>query len=90
MCDGTLAIYCFIDDFLKVSGHREDSRVEVSDAEVITIAVTAMLHFGGNFNKSRLILTELGLIKRLLSRSCFSRRVNALERFDWSTFSSIG
>ncbi len=29
MCDSTLAIYCFIDDFLKVSGHREDIRVEV-------------------------------------------------------------
>jgi hypothetical protein len=49
MCDSTLAIYCFIDDFLKASGHREDIRIEVSDAEVITIALTAMLHFGGVF-----------------------------------------
>ena len=48
MCDGTLAIYCFIDDFLNASGHREDVRIEVTDAEVITIAITAMLHFGGN------------------------------------------
>ncbi len=48
MCDSTLAIYCFIDDFLKQSGHREDIRTEVSDAEIITIALTAMLHFGGN------------------------------------------
>ncbi len=54
MCDSTLAIYCFIDDFLKASGHQEDIRVEVSDAEVITIAISAMLHFGGNFEKSRL------------------------------------
>ena len=43
MCDSTLAIYCFIDDFLKQSGHREDLRVEVPDAEVITIAISAML-----------------------------------------------
>ena len=48
MCDSTLAIYCFIDDFLKASGHREDIRTEVTDAEIITIALTAMLHFGGN------------------------------------------
>lgn len=41
MCDSTLAIYRFIDDFLKTSGHREDVRVEVTDAEVIT----AMLQF---------------------------------------------
>ena len=45
MCDSTLAIYCFIDDFLKASGHRKDVRLEVSDAEVITIAIQAMLCF---------------------------------------------
>ncbi len=48
MCDSTLAIYCFIDDFLKASEHKEDIRIAVSDAEVITVAITAMLHFGGN------------------------------------------
>jgi hypothetical protein len=48
MCDRTLAIYCFTDDFLKTSRHREDCRIEVTNAEIITIAITAMLHFGGN------------------------------------------
>jgi len=43
MCDSTLATYCFIDSFLKASGYR---------AEVILIALTAMLHFGGNFKES--------------------------------------
>ena len=90
MCDSTLAIYCFIDDFLKQSGHREDIRIEVTDAEVITIAITAMLHFGGNFNKSRLILTELGLIKRLLSRSRFSRRVTRLSDLIARLFHQLG
>jgi hypothetical protein len=90
MCDSTLAIYCFIDDFLKQSGHREDVRVEVTDAEVITIAITAMLHFGGNFNKSRLILTELGLIKKLLSRSRFSRRVTRLSDLIARLFHQLG
>lgn len=78
MCHRTLAIYCFIDDFLKARGHQEDSRAEVSDSEIITIALTAMLDFGGNFERSRLVLHELGLVKRLLSRSRFSRRVNRL------------
>ena len=59
MCDSTLAIDCFIDDFLKASNHQEDCRVEVSDAEVITIALVAMLNFGGNFERSRLVLNEL-------------------------------
>jgi hypothetical protein len=90
MCDSTLAIYCFIDDFLKASGHREDIRVTVSDAEVITIALTAMLHFGGNFNKSRLILHELGLMRQLLSRSRFSRRVTRLADLIYRLFHQLG
>ncbi|MDQ3747658.1 MAG: IS982 family transposase [Acidobacteriota bacterium] len=90
MCDSTLAIYCFIDDFLKASGHREDIRIEVTDAEVITIALTAMLHFGGNFEKSRLLLHELGLVKRLLSRSRFSRRLNRLADFIYQLFHQLG
>jgi len=90
MCDSTLAIYCFIDDFLKASGHREDIRVEVSDAAVMSIALTAMLHFGGNFERSRLILTELGLIKRLLSGWRFSRRVNRLADLISQLFHQLG
>lgn len=90
MCDSTIAIYCFIDDFLKASGHREDIRIEVSDSEVITIAIQAMLHFGGNFERSRLILHELGLIKRLLSRSRFSRRLNRLRDLIHLLFHRLG
>ena len=90
MCDSTIAIYCFIDDFLKASGHTEDVRIKVSDAEVITIARQAMLHFGGNFEKSRLILHELGLMKRHLSRSRFSRRLNRLMDLIHLLFHQLG
>jgi hypothetical protein len=90
MCDSTLAIYCFIDDFLKASGHREDCRIEVSDAEVITIAIVAMRHFGGNFERSRLVLHELGLMRRLLSRSRFSRRVTRLADLIYRLFHQLG
>jgi len=90
MCDSTLAIYCFIDDLLKASGHREDIRVEVTDSEVITIAITAMLQFGGNFEKSRLVLHELGLMRRLLSRSRVSRRMNRLADLIHLLFHRLG
>jgi hypothetical protein len=89
MCHGTLAIYCFIDDYLKASGHCEDVRVQVTDAEIITIALTAMLNFGGNFEKSRLVLHELGLIKRL-SRSRFSRRLTRLLDVIHRLFHQLG
>jgi hypothetical protein len=90
MCDSTLAIYCFIDDFLKQSEHKEDIRIEVTDAEIITIAISAMLHFGGNFERSRLVLHELGLVKRLLSRSRFSRRMNRLADLIQRLFHQLG
>ena len=90
MCDSTLAIYCFIDDFLKSSGHREDIRCTVTDAEVITIAISAMLHFGGNFEKSRLVLHQLGLMRRLLSRPRFSRRLNRLADLIHCLFHKLG
>lgn len=90
MCNSTLAIYYFIDDFLKASRHREDVRTEVSDAEVITIAITAMRQFGGNFERIRLVLHELGLIKRLLSRSRFSRRMNRLADLIHLLFHQLG
>lgn len=60
MCDCTLAIYCFIDDLLKSFEHKQDPRAEVTDAEVITIALVAMLYFGGNFERARLVLKEFG------------------------------
>jgi hypothetical protein len=76
MCDCTLAIYCFIDDLLKSLDHKQDVRARISDSEVITIALVAMLYFGGNFERARRVLAELGLVRRMLSRSRFNRRVH--------------
>ncbi len=90
MCDCTLAIYCFIDDLLKSFDHKQDPRAEVSDSEVITIALIAMLYFGGNFEKSRLVLKELGLIRRMLSRSRLNRRLHRLSDLIGLTFHRLG
>jgi hypothetical protein len=90
MCDCTLAIYCFIDDLLKSFEHKQDRRVEVTDAEVITIALVAMLYFGGNFEKSRLVLKELGLVRRMLSRSRLNRRLHRLAELTELIFHRFG
>ena len=90
MCQSTLAIYCFIDDFLKSVGHKQDVRARVSDSEVMTIALIAMLYFGGNFEKSRLVLTELGLTRRMLSRSRLNRRLHHLSELINLTFHRFG
>ena len=43
-----ITIYVIIDDLLKATGHREDRRVQMSDAEVITAGLVAARFFSGN------------------------------------------
>ncbi len=49
-----------------------------------------MLHFGGNFQRARLILHELGLVRRLLSRSRFWRRMTRLSDLIYRLFHQLG
>jgi hypothetical protein len=90
MYDRTLAIYCFIDDLLKAMQHREDQRCEVSDAEVVTTALCAMLWFGGNFERSRSFLHSSGMMPRMLSRSRLSRRLTRLAGLVEMVFHQLG
>jgi hypothetical protein len=90
MYDRTLTIYCFIDDLLKAMQHREDSRSEFSDAEVITTAIVAMLFFGGNFERARSFLHSSGMMPRMLSRSRLSRRLSRLSDLIGLIFHQLG
>lgn len=90
MYDRTLAIYCFVDDLLKAMQHKEDNRCEVSDAEVLTIALCAMLWFGGNFERSRAFLRSSGMMPRMLSRSRLSRRLTRLNELVEIIFHQLG
>lgn len=90
MCDHTLAIYCFLDDFLKAMAHHEDPRCQFPGAEVLTIAVIAMFYFGGNFEKAKLVLHQIGLMRKMLSRSRFSRRLHRLTDLLDIVFNQLG
>jgi hypothetical protein len=43
-----VAVFCHCDDILKVLYYQEDQLFGVGDAEIMTIVLTAALHFGGN------------------------------------------
>jgi hypothetical protein len=90
MYDRTLAIYCFIDDLLKAMQHRDDSRCQCSDSEVVTTAIVAMLFFGGNFERARSFLHSSGMMPRMLSRSRFSRRLSRLSDLIDPVFHQLG
>jgi len=76
MIDHATAIYSIIDDLLKAIGHMDDSRCELTDAEVITTALCAALYFGGNMEGGRELMQESGLMPHMLSKSRFNRRLH--------------
>ncbi len=47
-----IVIYCIIDDVLKALKHKDDIRAIFSDAEILLIAIIAMLYYGGNYTKA--------------------------------------
>lgn len=90
MIDNVVALYSIMDDLLKAIGHREDLRTEMTDAEVITTALTAALYFGGNLETSRDLMLETGLMPRMLSRSRFCRRLHRVADLTLSLFHQLG
>jgi hypothetical protein len=45
-------IYTITDDWLKSRRHKESAQCTVSDAEVMTVAITAARFFHGNYAKT--------------------------------------
>jgi hypothetical protein len=65
-------------EFLQAMGHHDDFQAQMSDAEVMTTAIFAMLYCGGNYAKARKQLGCPNYIPTMLSESRFSRRLNRL------------
>lgn len=47
-----VAVYVAIDETLKALGIETDKRAQMSDAEVLTVAVVAALYFGNHQERS--------------------------------------
>jgi hypothetical protein len=57
MDDKIVAIYCLCADILDALGHVEDPQQRMSDAEVITTGLVAMLFLRSNFEAARTLLS---------------------------------
>src|SRR5215210_5210781 len=68
-----VAVFCLCDDMLKALHHFEDKQCRMTDAEVMTTAIVAMLYFKGNFRLASQYMCEHGYIPNMLSRSRFNR-----------------
>jgi hypothetical protein len=90
MDDHILAIYCVCHDFLKALHHREDRQQKMTDAEVMTTALVAMLFFGGNFEHARALLGTNHYMPMMLSRSRLNRRLYQLQHLFATLFDLLG
>jgi len=88
--DNVVALYCITDDLLKAIAHKDDPRRELTDAEVITIALTAALYFGGNLEHARGFMKQSGFMPRMLSKSRLCRRLHKIEELTVSLFHQLG
>ena len=85
-----IALYCIVDDILKSMGHIEDSRVRVSDSEVITTAFVAVLYFGGHLENAIHFMQMQGYTPRMLGKSRYSRRLHRLSYLLLALFYGLG
>lgn len=90
MVTKTVVIYCIVDDMLRTMNHREDIRRNMSDAEVITVALIAAVIFSGNIEKAKCALYETRLIPDMLSKSRLCRRIHKLSDLIQSIFFELG
>jgi|ERR1044071_7849334 hypothetical protein len=90
MMDNAIAIYCFLDDYLKTVNHREDTQCRMNDAAVMLIGLLSCMYFGGHYEHALQYVSEQKLFSYTLSKSRFNRRLHALEEKMQEIFQAIG
>lgn len=85
-----VVVFCLSDDMLKALHHAEDAQCKMSDAEVMTTALVAMLYFKGNFCLASRFLYEYGYIPKMLSKSRFNRRLHRIAGLFLALFLRLG
>jgi len=75
---------------LKSLHHYEDRQCQMSDAEVMTTAIIAMLYFKGNFCLASRYMYEQRYIPNMLSRSRFNRRLHRIADLFLTLFLRLG
>ena len=78
MQEQTIAIYCFIDDFLLTIGRKNDIHCKISDAEILTTALLAARYFYGNLCSACAYMREHHGVK-MIDKSGFTRRLHSLQ-----------
>ena len=83
MTDYVVAIYCFLDDFLKLSGYKEAQGKKMNDAEIMATALIAGRYFYGNQQAAmKYMASHHGV--HIIDKSGFNRRLHGLSyQLNW-------
>jgi hypothetical protein len=81
--------FVVIDDLLILMNHQDDSRAEVSDSEIIIVAVVAAKYFQNHQERALSLMKRLKYI-RSLSISRFNRRLHDLLTELWQLAEWLG
>jgi hypothetical protein len=73
--------YVVVDDGLKAFGHQSHVLAQMSDAEVLMVAIIAALYFQNHHERALCVLRATGHIQHGLSVSRFNRRLHQIA--DW-------
>ena len=75
-----ITVYVIIADILSGLGHQSHQLAQVSDAEILTIAVVSAMYFQNHHQQTLFVMRGLRYITRSISTSRFSRRLHALAQ----------
>src|SRR3954462_1153359 len=76
-----ITAYCIIEDTMHQLGHKSHSLAQVTDAEVLTVAVVSSMYFQNHHERALFVMKAMRYITKPLSISRFSRRLHALAQW---------
>lgn len=89
MTEQTVAMYCFLDDFLRLTRPQAPHRRQLSDAEILTTALLSARFFGGNLTVARHYMEQHWGMKRR-DKSGFTRQLHRLHDTLKTLFLALG
>ncbi|MCA1709892.1 MAG: IS982 family transposase [Actinobacteria bacterium] len=85
-----VTVYVVIDDVMQALDHRSHGLAQLSDAEVLLVAVIAAQYFQNHHERARQVMAKMGYLSGHLSTSRFNRRLHALAAWFQLILEALG